>query len=409
MICKYCQSIHVVDHGYPSRQATKDVQSDFPRCDWHWRFVCSVCGRPRHFNGTTWCPESERFVCIRCAKSHRVVHRSFWNWEYYYALECSICGRFHPALDYLEFTGKHPWQVHSDMENRKEGLDTATEFVRVPSDFVPFKDAVSESKISEAWSRFAHEWADGYTDQGDLNRQYVVDPVILKLAGSVKGLEILDAGCGNGYLSRLLARKGARVEGMDISRVFIDMARRNEKENPLGIEYHVGSVCNMHMFQDEIFDLVVSNLVLMDLADLDKAMEEFRRVLKNGGRLIFSVMHPCFASPPVHGWVRTPLDTDRKEDRAYWKVDKYFDEMMEIWRLTPEAPPLYSFHRPLSKYVNTVFRHGFTITGFEEPRPSRRAIERHYREFGNEYERIPWFLIMRATKQSLRSRATRLT
>jgi 2-polyprenyl-3-methyl-5-hydroxy-6-metoxy-1,4-benzoquinol methylase len=398
MICRYCQTIHVFDDNYLLRQAAKDVEGDYPRCEWHWRFVCSICGRPRHFNGMTWCEESGGFVCIRCAKSHKVVRRRFWNWKNYYALECPLCGKHHPALDYLEFIGKHPWQLDPRREKRQEGLDPTNEFKQVPADCVSLKQTVSEAHTSRAWSRLAHVWADGYTEHGDLNRQYVVDPVVLGLAGPVKGLKILDAGCGNGYLCRLLAKRGAEAVGIDISNEFIKMARQKEKELPLGIKYYVGTICDLNMCQDETFDIVVSNLVLMDLADLDKAIRELHRVLGKEGRLIFSIMHPCFASPPVHGWVRTPLDTDRKEDRVYWKVDRYFDKTMEIWRLSERQPPLYSFHRPLSEYIKTLLKHGFTITNFEEPTPSEKAVQKHYREFGDEYKRVPWFLIIGARK-----------
>jgi 2-polyprenyl-3-methyl-5-hydroxy-6-metoxy-1,4-benzoquinol methylase len=286
------------------------------------------------------------------------------------------------------------------MEKNHKGLDPATQLIQIPADYVPLRQAVNEAQISQAWDRFAHEWANGYTEYGDLNRQYVIDPVIFRLIGSVKGSNILDAGCGNGYLCRLLARRGALLVGIDISNEFIKMARQKEKQLPLGIKYYIGTICDMNMCQDETFDLAISNLALMDLPDLNRAIKELHRVLKRNGRLIFSIMHPCFASPPVHGWVRTPFDTDRKEDRIYWKVDRYFDKTMEIWRLSnARAPPLYSFHRPLSEYIKTLFRRGFAITDFEEPVPSKNAIQKHYREFGDEYERVPWFLIIGAKKQ----------
>lgn len=284
------------------------------------------------------------------------------------------------------------------MAKRREGLDPATKYKQIPSEYVPFNKAASEAQISRAWDRLACEWTDHYTEYGDLNRQHVIDPVIFRLTGSVKGLTILDAGCGNGYLCRLLAKKGAKVVGVDISSEFIQMAKWKEKESPLGITYFLGSICDMSLCQDRAFDIAISNLALMDLPDLDKAMRELHRVLKRNGRLVFSIMHPCFADPPVHGWVRTPLDTERKEDRIYWKVDRYFDRTMEIWRLSAEGPPLYSFHRPLSEYIKTLLGQGFSITDFEEPIPPKKAVVQHFREFGDEYKRIPWFLIIGAKK-----------
>ena len=224
MICKYCQAIHSYDGGYPLREATRDVKTDYPRCDWHWRFVCSICGRPRHFNGIAWCEETKRFTCLSCAKSHRFVRCTFWRWKGYYSVKCDACSEHHPVLDYLEFLRKHPWQLHPEMQERLEGLDDVIGLQATTSEYVPLKKGVvSEKQISQAWDKFAHKWSDRYTEYGDMNRQYIIDPVIFRLLGSVKDLSILDAGCGNGYLCRLLARKGAKMVGVDISKRFIQI------------------------------------------------------------------------------------------------------------------------------------------------------------------------------------------
>jgi len=320
-------------------------------------------------------------------------------WKYYYAIECDACGKRHPALDYLEFLGKHPWQLHSYMQKQREGLDHETRIQKAESVFVPLMSvSVNDEQISKAWDKVADQWSVRYTEYGDVNRQYLIDPSIFRIIGSVKGLSILDGGCGNGYLCRLLAKKGARMFGVELSKRFVERAEQKEREAPLGITYYSGTVCNLTMFEGETFDMVVSNLVLMDLPDLNKAIKEFHRVQKKNGRLIFSIIHPCFSSPPVRGWVRKPEDSNRKEDWIYWKIDRYFDRCMEIWRFYPDWSPVYSFHRSLSDYVKTLIGNGFAIVKFEEPIPSLKTMKEHYREFGNECDRIPWFLIIGARK-----------
>ena len=111
-------------------------------------------------------------------------------------------------------------------------------------------------------------------------------------------------------------------------------------------------------------------------------------------------MHPCFYSP-VRGWVRKPVDSDRKEDWLYWKVDRYFDRVTEEWNYY-DLPPVYSFHRTLSDYFGALNEAGFAITNLEEPVPRAEDIEEHYRNFGNEYDRIPWFMIVGAIKNMRR-------
>jgi 2-polyprenyl-3-methyl-5-hydroxy-6-metoxy-1,4-benzoquinol methylase len=255
---------------------------------------------------------------------------------------------------------------------------------------------VSDEQISQAWDQIADKWADRYSEHGDMNREFIIDPAIFRIIGTINNLSILDAGCGGGYLSRLLAKKGAHVTGVDISKRFIEIARQKENQNSLGVTYHVGSLSNLLMCQNESFDLIVSNVVLADVKDLKKAIKEFARVLKPNGKLVFSDLHPCFATAPVHGWAKVPQDSDRTEDWIFWKMDKYFDRSVEAWRYH-DWPQVYGFHRPLSDYMNLLFENGFVVTDFEEPIPSTKAVKEHFRDF-SDGERIPWFLVIGAKK-----------
>ena len=406
MICEHCELIHSKDESYPLRVATRDVDSGFPRCDWHWRYVCDACGKPTHFNGITWCETAKEFVCLTCSRTHaqrnRLARDEFWVWDTYYAIECFHCGEWHPALDRQEYEGNHPWQLHARMLKEERGLSPETDTAGhgVASRILPGDRPITDEMVGEAWDRGADLWFGRYNEHGDANRQYVIDPAMLRILGPVKGKRILDAGCGNGYLCRLLSKKGAQMVGVDVARRSIELAERHEEKQPLNIEYHHESICSLSMCKDDTFDAVVSNLVLQDLQDLDRALEELHRVLKPSGRLVFSIMHPCFSSPLVRGWVRRPVDSHRKEDWLYWKVDRYFDRCIEEWQYF-DFPPVYSFHRTLSDYMNSIVNNGFMITDLDEPVPKHKDIEEHYREFGNEYDRIPWFLIIGAIKHRM--------
>lgn len=395
-ICRYCQLIRSFDSSYPLRKATREIDSDFPRCDWHWRFICDFCGRPRHFSGVAWCEKTHKFICLSCASRHRIVQHQFWNWKNYYEAYCDDCKRYHLALDFLEFCNRHPWQLHGDMCAKKMGSDHETVLRPAYSSFSQV-DIPSEEQVSQAWDRIADKWVDRYSEHGDMNREFIIDPVIFRLVGSVENLWVLDAGCGGGYFSRLLAKKGARVVGVDISKRFIEIARQEEKKDPLGITYHVASLSDLSGFKSNTFDLIVSNIVLADVRDLDKAIEEFGRVLRLKGRLVFSTMHPCFSTSPVHGWVRIPPDSDRLEDWVYWKVDKYFDRSVETWQFR-DWPLAHGFHRPLSDYMRVLLKNGFVITDFEEPIPAEKDVAELYRQLADGL-RIPWFLIIGAQKQ----------
>jgi len=256
---------------------------------------------------------------------------------------------------------------------------------------------VTDKEIAQQWNGVAEKWVARYTEHGDINREYVIDPTILKILGNVKNKRILDAGCGAGYFCRKLARKGAKVTGIDISNNLIEIAKSKEKGQSLGISYYAGSTSNLGMLSSSTFDVVVSNMALMDTLNLKKAIQEISQVLKTNGKLVFSISHPCFASSSKNEWEKQPLDSERNEDRLYRKIDRYFDRGRVIWSMYG-FPSVSSFHRTLSDYINLLITNEFVITHFEEPVPDPRAVEEHPRDFANDYDRIPLFLIIGAEK-----------
>ena len=69
---------------------------------------------------------------------------------------------------------------------------------------------------------------------GDFCKRHLMNPVLLRMLGDVTGRLILDAGCGNGYLSRMLARAGAQVTGVEPAAALFEFAAANERAQPLG-------------------------------------------------------------------------------------------------------------------------------------------------------------------------------
>jgi len=104
--------------------------------------------------------------------------------------------------------------------------------------------------------------------------------------GDVTGVRVLEIGCGVGEFSRLLAERGARVTGADISRVAIEETG-HRLEGFEGTEAIVADICAAP-FRDESFDLVVSLETIEHSSDPRKALAELVRVTRRGGRLIVS-------------------------------------------------------------------------------------------------------------------------
>jgi len=114
---------------------------------------------------------------------------------------------------------------------------------------------------------------------------------ILKTAGDVRGKKVLDAGCGGGSLSYLLAKAGASVVGVEYDERGVAFARGNlasaDPHKRLSYEFMQGSVYELP-FPDTSFDLVVSCEVIEHLDKPEKMLSEIKRVLKLGGKVILT-------------------------------------------------------------------------------------------------------------------------
>lgn len=195
-------------------------------------------------------------------------------------------------------------------------------------------------------------FADAYSTENESNlfNAWYERPEMLRLAGDVAGLRILDAGCGSGPLSAELLSRGAHVSGVDASAAMVDLARRRLGE---GVDLRVADLGAPLPFEDAAFDVVVASLVLHYLQDWSVALAELRRVLRPGGRLLVSVNHPG-AYPIVYP----------KAD--YFSVTEYSEEYTFDGRTTE----LTFWHRPLHAMVDAFTTAGFRITTLTEPPPA---------------------------------------
>lgn len=117
------------------------------------------------------------------------------------------------------------------------------------------------------------------------------EPLVREAIGEMKGLSVLDLGCGTGRHALWLAAEGATVTALDFSEGMLAEARR--KPGAGAIRFIVHDLYRPLPLEDGRFDLVVSGLVLEHLRDLEAFFREARRVLRADGRAVVSAMHPA--------------------------------------------------------------------------------------------------------------------
>jgi len=147
----------------------------------------------------------------------------------------------------------------------------------------------------ELYNRSSGDWT---RNEPVLLSDYTARPFLLDWCSPVAGKDILDLGCGEGYFARNLKKRGAgTIHAMDISEEMVSRAAQQEEANPMGIAYSTGNANDLGRFSDASFDLVVAVFLFNYLTTQEslETMTEVFRVLRPGGRFVFSVPHPSLA------------------------------------------------------------------------------------------------------------------
>jgi SAM-dependent methyltransferase len=220
--------------------------------------------------------------------------------------------------------------------------------------------------IKREWNDAAESWVDFVRKGKDYYRDELNNPATFGLIGDVRGRLVLDLACGEGYNTRILAKKGANVIGVDFSERMIQLAKQEEAREKLGIRYYTLDATGLKEFSRNSFDLVTCFMSLQDIDNHEKAISEVARV--NGKR--------TSATKRYFGGARYTLQ---------WKMER----LAKPFRTT-------SFHRTLTDYFDVLFRNRLCVSRLVEPRPTQKGLLKHPKL--REALTIPQSIIIESTK-----------
>ena len=137
------------------------------------------------------------------------------------------------------------------------------------------------------------------------------------------GCSVLEVAPGPGYLAIELAKLGKfKIIGLDISKDFVEIARRNAKEAGVGVEFWQGSVADIP-FPDNMFDFIICTAAFKNFKEPFKALSEMYRVLRSGGAALIIDMNRNASNQQIEDYTRNM--GAKGMDKLFMKlIFKYF-------------------------------------------------------------------------------------
>ncbi len=208
------------------------------------------------------------------------------------------------------------------------------------------------------WDKHAHEWIAGgeraWGAEPAWGMWQIPDAELNLLPENMAGMRAVELGCGTGYISAWMARRGASVVGIDNSERQLATAQRLAAEHGIDIDFIHGNAERVR-FDDESFDFAVSEYGVAIWADPLKWIPEAHRVLKPGSRLVFLGNHPL-----------TMLVQDFRSDEPLTRtlMEPYFGLHRVDWDDGTDQG--VEFNLTISDWISLFHFTGFDIVSYHE-------------------------------------------
>ena len=206
----------------------------------------------------------------------------------------------------------------------------------------------------EAWQQFAEEYKEPAenawkSDDSHWGIWSIPESKLNLLPKDLEGMKCIEIGCGAGYVSSWMARRGGEVIGIDPTPNQLETAKQLEKEHQLGVEFVEGFGENLP-FPDSYFDFAISEYGASLWADPFEWIPETARVLKPGSQLVFMTNH-AFA-------ICCAPDGDENEPISEQLQRPYLGLYKTKWEFSSNE---VEFHLPHGEWIKLLRDNGFVV------------------------------------------------
>lgn len=248
-----------------------------------------------------------------------------------------------------------------------------------------------DTSYNTSWES-SSKWYDSIVgEKGHYYHEHTVLPHSLKLLNLKQGDSLLDLGCGQGILSRQLSPHVDYL-GIDASPSLIKEAKNRSQKN-----FIVGDITQPLNLKNPPFSHAALILVIQNIEDHAKALQNASNALKPGGKLLLVLNHPCFRIPRQSNW-----GVDEAKKLQYRRLDLYMSSLKIPIQTHPgsgeKSPTTWSFHHPLSVYTEALTQSGFLIEKMEEWISDKKSTGAKARMENRSREEFPLFLAILAQK-----------
>ena len=247
------------------------------------------------------------------------------------------------------------------------------------------KKTKTNTDIANEWDNFAILRLQQLERNEDISMDFVLTPLLFEMALNADFSNVIDLGCGTGYVTKQLAKKSNKILGIDVSSNSIKVANEN-KGKLQNLHFIHSSIEEFALNHEHEFTIGFSNMTLMDVPNLDDVIQAASKLINENGYFIITITHPYF-------W---PF---------YWKYyDKdwfNYSEEIEIeseFKISSTETQYTTthYHRPLEKYINTLTNYGFQVEKIFEPIPDIVILRKYPHKWN-----FPRFLGIRCKKKML--------